>query len=270
MLWIFAPVYNEEKSLRAFINEWLPVFRKATGGDFVFCLVNDGSTDGSLRILEDLAGKHSELRVIDNANQGHGPTCTSAYNLAVNSGADWVFQIDSDGQCDPSGFESIWIARAKGPVHYGKRTGRDDGKARQIISKILSVFLGILTFRWIPDANVPYRLMSREALAAVIKEIPERFRLANVLLSVLHHENFRIEWHRIQFRPRPGRQARAKMSFFLRECVTLLRDYISWVLRSVRKYPVRGLPRIVRCILFTELDHSAAQACYKGPSLKNN
>jgi glycosyltransferase involved in cell wall biosynthesis len=249
MLWIVAPVYNEETNLRAFVADWLPVFQKAAGGDFVFCLVNDGSTDGSLRLLKDLASEHPQLLVINQANQGHGPAILSAYRLAIQSGADWIFQIDSDGQCDPADFEAFWHSRQNGPVHYGIRRGREDGLTRQIISKILTVFLGILTFRWIPDANVPYRLMSREALSEAIKEIPERFRLANVLLSVLHHEMFRIEWHNIQFRRRPGRQVPAKLLFFLRESIALLYSYCGWALGRVRRDPIKGLPRVVRPLL---------------------
>ena len=110
-LWIIAPVYNEEKNLHSFVEEWMSVFRKVAGNDFTFCLLNDGSTDRSLSILNELASCYPELRVIDKANSGHGSTCIAGYELAIQAGAQWIFQIDSDGQCDPMQFRHFWDSR---------------------------------------------------------------------------------------------------------------------------------------------------------------
>lgn len=228
-LWIIAPVYNEEKSLGAFVREWMIVLRKIVGGDFIFCLLNDGSRDESLKILTLLEEKYPELRVIDKTNTGHGPTCLKGYNLAIEGGADWVLQIDADGQCDPSHFDDFWKSRSQGPVHYGVRHKREDGWSRRLISKMLAVFLFLLTGRWIRDPHVPYRLMRREALAPALKQIPPDFRVANVLLALIHYENPGIQWHRIGFRKRVGRQNPVRLSFFAREAIIFLRDYISYV-----------------------------------------
>ena len=47
----------------------------------------------------------------------------------------YVFQIDSDGQCDPRYFASLWRLREQFTVVYGVRTTRDDGLARVLISR---------------------------------------------------------------------------------------------------------------------------------------
>jgi glycosyltransferase involved in cell wall biosynthesis len=231
-LWTVAPVYNEEKNLQAFVEEWLSVFREVTGGNFTFCLLNDGSTDGSLAILNKLASRNPELRVIDKTNSGHGPTCLLGYGLAIRSGAQWIFQIDSDGQCDPQQFRSFWESRGDGPAHYGCRKAREDGWIRRLISKFLSLVILIVSFRWVKDANVPYRLMSREALGDALLRIPPNFRLSNALLTIIQNDYPGIRWHDIPFRKRSGRQLPLKPVFFLREGKQFVTDYVSWIWNS--------------------------------------
>lgn len=228
-LWIIAPVYNEEKNLHAFVLEWLDVFRKVVGKDFTFCLLNDGSTDGSLTILNRLAASHSEIRVVDKVNSGHGATCLAGYEKALEAGAKWIFQIDSDGQCDSAYFETFWKSRNNGQVHYGRRRAREDGWSRRLISLVLSLLIFILSTKWIRDSNVPYRLMSRDALAAALGRIPCHFRLANVLLTMILNEHSEITWYDIPFRKRPGRQAPINIPHFLREAGQFIAEYASWV-----------------------------------------
>ncbi|MFZ5565301.1 MAG: glycosyltransferase, partial [Thermodesulfobacteriota bacterium] len=240
-LWVIAPVYNEEKNLTAFVEEWLAVLRRVVETDFTFCLINDGSTDGSHAILNRLATIHPELRIISKINTGHGPTCRLAYELAVQAGAQWVFQIDSDGQCDPALFETFWNARSRAPVHYGVRRAREDGWIRRLISRALTVLVFLLSSRWVRDANVPYRLMRRDALEPALKQIPRDFRLANALLALLHQENPGIEWHVIPFHRRTGRQLPVDLPFFLGQGGRFIADYLSWHIQRRKKSPAEWL-----------------------------
>src|SRR5262249_50681905 len=162
-LWLVVPVYNEEQSLRSMINEWMPAVR-AVAPDFVFCALNDGSRDSSLEVLREMKKEHPELRVVDKSNSGHGQTCVHGYRLAEAEGAQWILQIDSDGQCDPEFFSRFWEARKHHPVIYGFRAQRDDGLKRYFISRIVSVATYVGTGIWVRDANVPYRLMHVDAV----------------------------------------------------------------------------------------------------------
>lgn len=228
------------------MTEWTAAFRASVGGDYVFCLINDGSTDASPAIMRSLAEEHPEIRIIDTRNTGHGAACLLGYRHAVDAGAEWVVQIDSDGQCDPSGFDRFWQARSTGQAHYGLRKGREDGWRRRQASLLLSVLVFLLTCRWVRDPNVPYRLMSREALLPALGKITAGFRLTNVLLSILHAEHPGIAWHRVRFRRRPGRQRPPEIGFFVGEAVTLLRDYASWLLKRGATDPVEAAIRIGR------------------------
>src|SRR5215467_324391 len=99
-LWIVMPVYNEQESVGGVFAEWLPALRQL-GISFTLLALNDGSIDDTLAILQRVARANSEVEVVDKPNSGHGPTCIVGYRHALAAGAEWVLQIDSDGQCDP-------------------------------------------------------------------------------------------------------------------------------------------------------------------------
>ena len=73
---IVIPVYNAEK----YLDKCLRSLEKQTFQDFEVLFVNDGSTDGSLRIIENFSKKNPErFRVFNKQNGGQ----SSARNLAL-------------------------------------------------------------------------------------------------------------------------------------------------------------------------------------------
>lgn len=99
-LWVVMPVYNEQDCIEQVVHEWLPIFNKHTT-QFTFCILNDGSKDNTQQLLNQLAQQHTELKIIEKDNSGHGQTCVLGYKTAIENSAEWIFQIDSDEQCDP-------------------------------------------------------------------------------------------------------------------------------------------------------------------------
>ncbi len=200
-LCVVMPVYNEASEIVKVLDEWLIVLRKNIQR-FRFLVLNDGSKDQTLSILKRYAETAPELEVIDKANSGHGPTCTFGYRLAVERGADWVLQIDSDGQCSPLYFQRLWESRKDQKAVFGCRLSRGDGLMRWLVSRIVS-FVCLLGARtWLIDANVPYRLIERDLLREVLKEIPENFSLTNILLAIGIKRRTKIRWVRIHFQDR--------------------------------------------------------------------
>ncbi len=228
-LWIVMPVFNEEGALPAVMEEWLSVLHtlsglRATAPGFTFCALNDGSKDRSGAILDDLAGNHPEVRVVHKPNTGHGQSCVTGYRLAVDQGADWILQIDSDGQCDPRFFPAFWQDRGSHPVQYGYRRTRDDGYRRFLISRIVSLVTWIATGVWVKDPNVPYRLMHRSTLEPILDSIPPDFHLANILVAVLQQKRSGIRWRTIHFRNRTAGTPSVKVYMFSRHGWKLFRQ----------------------------------------------
>ena len=183
-LLIIVPVYNEQASVAAVIGEWLPAVA-AQVARFRFLVIDDGSTDGTRAVLEALRARYGErLEIISRPNRGHGQTCLEGYRIALARGVPFVFQIDSDGQCDPRFFGALWARRYDFDVLYGRRTRRDDGWRRMLASVVVRwLLLGLCRVNCV-DANVPYRLMRTAALGPALARIPPDFVLANIALAV--------------------------------------------------------------------------------------
>jgi glycosyltransferase involved in cell wall biosynthesis len=188
-LFVILPVFNEQASVCIAVTEWFYEIEKWTE-DFVFLVLNDGSTDDSLVLLEKLRDQlGSRLEIVSHANRGHGQTCVVGYRNALDRGAKWIFQIDSDGQCDPKYFSLFWQSREKFDVIYGVRRTREDGWRRMIVSQVLRLVLVLTCHVDCVDANVPYRLMRAEVLKDPLSRIPDDFFLANVAIAVLLQKN---------------------------------------------------------------------------------
>jgi dolichol-phosphate mannosyltransferase len=225
-LWVVMPTYNEEVSVGRVVDEWLPILRQHAPG-FRMCILNDGSRDRTPEILHALAARHPELLVVDKPNSGHGQTCLIGYRQALRAGAEWVLQIDSDGQCDPVFFPALWQARAHSPVVYGFRRRRDDGLMRTVISRIARVVTLLASGAWVRDANVPYRLMRADTLRGLVDDVPPDFHLANIMLAALQERRYGIRWVDIRFRDRFGGSPSVKAYSFFRQGMKLY-----WQLRK--------------------------------------
>src|SRR5438105_787507 len=106
-LLVVLPVYNERASLRKVISDWFEEIKHFTP-NFTLLAIDDGSADGSASILRELAASlGSRLEIITQTNCGHGQTCLRGYRMACERNIPYVFQIDSDGQCDPQYFHKF-------------------------------------------------------------------------------------------------------------------------------------------------------------------
>ncbi|NBX69877.1 MAG: glycosyltransferase, partial [Proteobacteria bacterium] len=96
---ILLPVFNEEANIIPLIEELESVLNKM-GWPFEVIIVDDGSTDGSRRVLEELSRAKSYLRVIC-FRRNYGQTAAFDAGFSVASG-DIVVTLDSDRQNDPN------------------------------------------------------------------------------------------------------------------------------------------------------------------------
>jgi dolichol-phosphate mannosyltransferase len=178
-VWFVAPLYNEAANLEAFLDEWLPVVR-AHGRMLV---VNDGSRDESGEILDRAARRHPEIQAIHQSNGGHGSAILTGYRAALEAGAGWVFQVDSDRQFLASDFERVWQDRDRAEFVLGYRAERHDHPVRLVLSGVHRQILGAAIGVRLRDPNCPYRLMRAPLLRRLLEEIPPNAFAPNVFLA---------------------------------------------------------------------------------------
>ena len=203
-LYIIMPAYNEEANIESVAKEWHEVV-KGISESSRLVIIDDGSKDNTYHKLVEMKEELPQLVPLTKPNGGHGATLLYGYEHALNAGADYIFQTDSDGQTLPSEFPGFWDQRKKYDVLIGYRNHREDGASRVFVTKTLKVILFMIFHLKITDANTPYRLMKREILSKHIGRVPDQFNLSNVMLTVLFldaKEN--VTFIPITFRPRQG------------------------------------------------------------------
>ncbi len=203
-LFIVIPAYNEQANIKQVVNDWYPIVEKY-GTDSRLVVIDDGSSDSTYSILQELSKDMPKLTALTKPNAGHGATVLYGYKYALDNGADYVFQTDSDGQTLPSEFEPFWLARTKYDITIGYRNKRRDGLSRILVTRILRLVVYICFKVYVLDANTPYRIMSAETLRENIKIIPDDFFLTNVALSAIYKKRRqKVHFIPISFRPRQG------------------------------------------------------------------
>lgn len=97
---VIIPIYNQENMIEKVIEAVL----SSTYGKIEVVAVNDGSTDGTWRVLEDLKNKHESLTVLHKRNAGKRRALASGFR---HTKADIVVLMDSDSIVHPMAIEEL-------------------------------------------------------------------------------------------------------------------------------------------------------------------
>lgn len=201
-LCVVMPVYNERESVGPVLENWSSVLG-SLGVDYVIRAYDDGSTDGTAAVLTAVADRLVRVEVRSGRNRGHGPTILRGYREALDDGFDWIFQVDSDGETGPEGFAGLWARREEFDFLVGRRTGREQGLARRIVSAVARMTVRVLFGRCVRDVNSPYRLMRASAFSELVVKVSGGTFAPNVILSGLAAAGrLRCHEEEIAFRPR--------------------------------------------------------------------
>tara|TARA_Y200000002_G_scaffold383187_1_gene403869 strand:+ start:4853 stop:5557 length:705 start_codon:yes stop_codon:yes gene_type:complete len=177
---IIIPTFNEEKIIKKVIQDWIKVTKKINSKIIV---INDGSTDQTLRILKKI--NYKKLIILNQKNAGHGPALLKGYNYALKTKTDYIFQVDSDNQFFASDFKKFWKNRKNYDLVLGFRKKRFDDNIRLIITKICRYLILLVFGSYIQDANVPYRLMKKKFLIYSFKNFNLKVNVVNIFLSII-------------------------------------------------------------------------------------
>lgn len=203
-LYIVIPAYNERENIRSVIEQWYSVVEEV-GNESRLLIVNDGSKDDTYEIMQECAKGLPQFIPLTKENGGHGAAVLYGYQYAIENGADYIFQTDSDGQTLPDEFWSFWQEREKYAMLIGYRNKRQDGFLRILVTKVLKLVIRFCFKVSVTDANTPFRLMKASILAENMDKIPKNFNLSNVLISVIYaKKQLPVKYIPITFRPRQG------------------------------------------------------------------
>lgn len=179
---VVMPVYNEEEAIEAALEDVRQnVLSRVAGAELV--VVNDGSRDRTGALLDGAAAKDPRIRVIHQANAGHGGALIAGLGAARG---DYVFLIDSDRQIPLADFPAAWAAVHAGhDAAFGVRRRRHDPAIRLYLSKVIRRSIQALFGVKMEDANVPYKLFRRVIWEEARAVIPNGTLAPSLFLAIV-------------------------------------------------------------------------------------
>jgi polyisoprenyl-phosphate glycosyltransferase len=177
---VVAPVYNEVETLPEFHRR---VTSALADHRYELVLVDDGSTDGSGELLQQLAAGDPSVRPVHlSRNFGHQAAVTAGLDAARGAAA---VTIDADLQDPPEVIPRLleqWAAGAD-VVHGVRHERRGESRRRLfVIGAFYRVFKRLSGLTSFPGHSGDFRLISRPALDA-LNALPERNRFVRGLVS---------------------------------------------------------------------------------------
>lgn len=159
------PAYNDGGTIASMVAAAWIALRQITE-DFEIIVVNDGSADYTLTMLEEIATRYPELRVITHpSNQGYGATLRTGFSAATK---DWVFYTDGDSQYNPLELVNLVDALRDGvDVVNGYKLSRHDSWMRIVIGRAYHYFVKFLFGIRIRDVDCDFRLIPRRILEEI-------------------------------------------------------------------------------------------------------
>jgi len=116
-IFVVVPVYNEEYRAVETVNKILLVDKKVK-----IVLIDDGSSDNSLKILRDKFKKNKRVIISSHViNLGKGAAMKTGLKIALKLGAQGVVFVDADGQHNPKYLPKFIEELNKYPMVFGFR-----------------------------------------------------------------------------------------------------------------------------------------------------
>lgn len=196
------PAYNEAQSVRQVIQELFQL--KKEGIDIEPIVVDDGSTDQT----RNLALKEKVNVLSLPFNTGIGLCVQTGFTFALELGADYVLQVDADGQHIPSEIKKLLslVLQDKTDVVIGSRYSKKKNHPsttllRSLASLLLSKTIFLLTGQKITDTTSGFRIFNKRAAEFVAQHYPDDYPEVEILVLLLQN-GFRIAEASVDMRSR--------------------------------------------------------------------
>ena len=172
--WLILPTYNEAENVEAIVLAAGEVLARAAPAGFRVLVVDDGSPDGTGAIADRLADEHEWMQVLHRAEKnGIGPAYLAGFRHALDGGAGYVMEMDSDFSHDPADLARLLAAvEAGADLALGSRYvpggGVSDwGLLRRFISEGGSTYARWVLGLQVRDLTGGFKCFRREVLEAI-------------------------------------------------------------------------------------------------------
>ncbi len=199
MISVVVPVLNEENNIEPLVREIAAA--DAPISEIIY--VDDGSTDGTVTVLQSLRKKYPALRVIrHSARSGQSSALWTGIKAAGN---DLIVTLDGDGQNDPADIALVYKAyNAATKSHNrrvmvaGQRLKRQDSIAKKLSSRFANKLRARVLNDNTRDTGCSLKLFRRHDYLA----LPYFDHMHRYLPALMIREGVRITHVDVSHRPR--------------------------------------------------------------------
>ncbi len=162
---LVIPVYNERDNL-ALLHSELAGVMGSVGDAFEILFVDDGSTDGSDRVLRDLRAADPRVRVLTlKRNAGQSAAMDAGFKSAAG---EVVVTLDADLQNDPADIPRLLEALSGWDAVVGVRQKRRDNLVRRVSSRVANYVRNRLSDETITDTGCSLKAFRRASLSRIV------------------------------------------------------------------------------------------------------
>ncbi|MEW6509274.1 MAG: glycosyltransferase family 2 protein [Bacteroidota bacterium] len=162
---LFFPAYNEEGNIEKSVKQALAVL-PSVAQRYEVIIVDDGSTDNTLKISKKLTRQYEKIKVVTQENKGYGGALKRGFAEAKY---EWIFFTDSDLQFDLANIANFVKSASSSDLIIGYRLNRADGRTRELLTKGLKIW-NLLLFGLpfsIKDFDCAFKLIHRNVLSSI-------------------------------------------------------------------------------------------------------
>ncbi len=234
---VVIPLFNEEQSLHELVDQLKNALVRL-GGRYELIFVDDGSTDGSFRVLRDMYFHNRRIKVIRfRRNYGKSAALMVGFQRAQG---EFVVTMDADLQDDPAEIPSLINKLKTGyDVVSGWKKKRHDPISKTIPSRFFNFVTGLLTGIKIHDFNCGLKAYRRD----VIKNINVYGELHRYIPALAQWQGYRITESIVQHRARKYGKTKFGMGRFFKGFLDLLTVLFTtrYIARPLHLFGVWGI-----------------------------
>lgn len=237
---LVMPCYNEGPNLTALFERTVAAALKRgfTPGDFQLVLVDNGSSDNSAVILQELA-RHPKadflrvVRVMPNRGYGFG-----IWSGLQSTQAEFIGWSHGDGQCDPDDALRAWLVLREqpGPTLYKGRRLQRPSRAAWLLSRFFEIATLLLAGVRLHEINAQPKVFPRELLN-VLSTPPHDYTFDLHVLLQAHRAGYVIRAMDVRFLPRT--HGHSHWAVGIRSRARTIRGFLKYLVREGRRPSAR-------------------------------